>query len=119
MYSVRLLWPCCIMVEHKSSLCVRLPSEPGRIPELLLDTAVPLSEEAPDATTGPHPRDLPEDPIHPHDQAGESLVLAGMTHDLGWPQMMNTESSHSHCATLTHLTRLLPFLVFAKSSRKA
>ncbi|KAI3356275.1 hypothetical protein L3Q82_017524, partial [Scortum barcoo] len=38
-------------------------SEPGHIPELLLDTAVPLSEEAPDGPTVPRPQDLPEDPI--------------------------------------------------------
>ncbi|XP_069558786.1 centriole and centriolar satellite protein ofd1 [Brachyistius frenatus] len=37
-------------------------SEPGHIPELLLDTAVPLSEEAPDGPAAPHPQDLPEDP---------------------------------------------------------
>ncbi|XP_037542409.1 oral-facial-digital syndrome 1 protein homolog [Nematolebias whitei] len=43
-------------------------SEPGHIPELLLDTAVPLSEEAPDATPSPLTRDLPEDPINLHDQ---------------------------------------------------
>ncbi|XP_028249178.1 centriole and centriolar satellite protein ofd1 isoform X2 [Parambassis ranga] len=38
-------------------------TEPGHIPELLLDTAVPLSEEAPDGPTASHPRDLPEDLI--------------------------------------------------------
>lgn len=74
MYSVLLLWLGCIMVEHKGLLCVRLPSEPGHIPELLLDTAVPLSEEAPDATPSPLTRDLPEDPINLHDQEGESFV---------------------------------------------
>ncbi|XP_041856924.1 oral-facial-digital syndrome 1 protein homolog isoform X2 [Melanotaenia boesemani] len=39
-----------------------ISSEPGHIPQLLLDTAVPLSEEAPDGPTTPHPQDLPEDP---------------------------------------------------------
>ncbi|KAM9850518.1 centriole and centriolar satellite protein ofd1 [Aulostomus maculatus] len=48
--------------------------EPGHIPELLLDTAVPLSEEAPDGPSVPRPqapRDLPEAQIdaqvHPDD----------------------------------------------------
>lgn len=74
MYSLLVLWPCCIMVEHKRSLCAYLPPEPGHIPELLLDTAVPLSEEAPDGPSVPRPQtpqDLPEDF---HGQAGESLV---------------------------------------------
>ncbi|XP_017278185.1 oral-facial-digital syndrome 1 protein homolog [Kryptolebias marmoratus] len=44
-------------------------SEPGHIPELLLDTAVPLSEEAPEATPSPRPRDLPEDPVDLRNQA--------------------------------------------------
>ncbi|KAF3843190.1 hypothetical protein F7725_002039 [Dissostichus mawsoni] len=47
-------------------------SEPGHIPELLLDTAVPLSEEAPDSPAGPRPQDLPEDPI---DMQGQAEVL--------------------------------------------
>ncbi|XP_053295688.1 centriole and centriolar satellite protein ofd1 [Pleuronectes platessa] len=38
-------------------------SEPGHIPELLLDTAVPLTEEAPDGPAVPRPQDLPEDPM--------------------------------------------------------
>ncbi|XP_039673299.1 oral-facial-digital syndrome 1 protein homolog isoform X1 [Perca fluviatilis] len=46
-------------------------SEPGHIPELLLDTAVPLSEEAPDGPAVPRPQDLPEDPI---DLQGQSEV---------------------------------------------
>ncbi|XP_020490151.1 centriole and centriolar satellite protein ofd1 isoform X1 [Labrus bergylta] len=37
-------------------------SEPSHIPELLPDTAVPLSEEAPDGPAVSHPQDLPEDP---------------------------------------------------------
>ncbi|GLD66213.1 oral-facial-digital syndrome 1 protein [Lates japonicus] len=37
-------------------------SEPGHIPELLLDTAVPLTKEAPDGPAVPRPQDLPEDP---------------------------------------------------------
>ncbi|XP_074515244.1 centriole and centriolar satellite protein ofd1 isoform X1 [Sebastes fasciatus] len=44
-------------------------SEPGHIPELLLDTAVPLSEEAPDGPAVPRPQDLPEDPIDSQGQA--------------------------------------------------
>ncbi|XP_026231999.1 oral-facial-digital syndrome 1 protein homolog isoform X3 [Anabas testudineus] len=36
-------------------------SEPSHIPELLLDTAVPLSEEAPDGPAASRPQDLPED----------------------------------------------------------
>ncbi|XP_039861236.1 oral-facial-digital syndrome 1 protein homolog isoform X2 [Simochromis diagramma] len=48
-------------------------SEPGHIPELLLDTAVPLSEEAP---AGPHPQDLPKDLIDSQGQTElpQSLV---------------------------------------------
>ncbi|XP_043988315.1 oral-facial-digital syndrome 1 protein homolog [Gambusia affinis] len=42
--------------------------EPGHIPELLLDTAVPLSEEAPKGPTSPQPQDLPEDPADSHSQ---------------------------------------------------
>ncbi|KAK2839866.1 hypothetical protein Q5P01_013606 [Channa striata] len=38
-------------------------SEPGHIPELLLDTAIPLSEEAPERPAALRPQDLPEDPI--------------------------------------------------------
>ncbi|XP_059199608.1 centriole and centriolar satellite protein ofd1 [Centropristis striata] len=44
-------------------------SEPGHIPELLLDTAVPLSEEAPDGPAVPRPQDLPVDPIDSQGQA--------------------------------------------------
>lgn len=70
------------MVEHKRSLCACLPPEPGHIPELLLDTAVPLSEEAPDGPTVPRPQapqDLPEALIDPKGQAGESLVFPPLT----------------------------------------
>ncbi|XP_054887571.1 centriole and centriolar satellite protein ofd1 [Poeciliopsis prolifica] len=42
--------------------------EPGHIPELLLDTAVPLSEEAPKGPATPQPQDLPEDPADSHSQ---------------------------------------------------
>ncbi|KAF3694792.1 Oral-facial-digital syndrome 1 protein -like protein [Channa argus] len=52
-------------------------SEPGHIPELLLDTAIPLSEEAPERPAAPHPQDLPEDPIDLQGQAatlGETAV---------------------------------------------
>ncbi|XP_024142015.1 oral-facial-digital syndrome 1 protein homolog isoform X1 [Oryzias melastigma] len=35
--------------------------ESSHIPELLLDTAGPLSEKAPDGPSTPHPQDLPED----------------------------------------------------------
>ncbi|KAM3608348.1 uncharacterized protein V6R79_023572 [Siganus canaliculatus] len=51
-------------------------SEPGRIPELLLDTAVPLSEEAPDGPAAPRPPDLPEDPLDFQGQA-EATQIAG------------------------------------------
>ncbi|XP_049903990.1 centriole and centriolar satellite protein ofd1 isoform X2 [Epinephelus moara] len=44
-------------------------SEPGHIPELLLDTAIPLSEEAPDGPAVSRPQDLPEDPIDLRGQA--------------------------------------------------
>ncbi|XP_054471209.1 centriole and centriolar satellite protein ofd1 [Anoplopoma fimbria] len=44
-------------------------SEPGHIPELLLDTAIPLCEEAPDGPTVPRPQDLPEDPMDLQGQA--------------------------------------------------
>ncbi|KAM4731212.1 centriole and centriolar satellite protein ofd1 [Anableps anableps] len=53
--------------------------EPGHIPELLLDTAVPLSEEAPEGPATPQPQDLPEDPTELHSQpevqetSGESV----------------------------------------------
>lgn len=59
------------MARHKRSLCARLPPEPGHIPELLLDTAVPLSEEAPIGPAAPRPPDLPEDPIDMSTQPGE------------------------------------------------
>uniref|UniRef100_A0A3B3VBT8 OFD1 centriole and centriolar satellite protein n=1 Tax=Poecilia latipinna TaxID=48699 RepID=A0A3B3VBT8_9TELE len=42
--------------------------EPGHIPELLMDTAVPLSEEAPEGPATPQPQDLPEDPADSHSQ---------------------------------------------------
>ncbi|KAM8856010.1 centriole and centriolar satellite protein ofd1 isoform 2-T2 [Spinachia spinachia] len=38
-------------------------SEPGHIPELLLDTAIPLCAEAPDSPAVPRPRDRPEHPM--------------------------------------------------------
>ncbi|XP_034416827.1 oral-facial-digital syndrome 1 protein homolog isoform X2 [Cyclopterus lumpus] len=44
-------------------------SEPGHIPELLLDTAIPLCEEAPDSPAVPRPQDLPEDPMDLQGQA--------------------------------------------------
>nr|XP_057938230.1 centriole and centriolar satellite protein ofd1 isoform X2 [Doryrhamphus excisus] len=46
--------------------------EPGHIPELLLDTAIPLSEEAPGGPSVRRlqaPRDLPEDPTNSQGQA--------------------------------------------------
>ncbi|XP_027146637.1 centriole and centriolar satellite protein ofd1 isoform X2 [Larimichthys crocea] len=46
--------------------------EPNHIPELLLDTAVPLSAEAPDGPAVPRPPDLPEDPV---DLQGQAEVL--------------------------------------------
>ncbi|XP_068560942.1 centriole and centriolar satellite protein ofd1 isoform X2 [Cebidichthys violaceus] len=44
-------------------------SEPSHIPELLLDTAIPLCEEAPDSPAVPRPQDLPEDPMDLQGQA--------------------------------------------------
>ncbi|XP_077946510.1 centriole and centriolar satellite protein ofd1 isoform X2 [Gasterosteus aculeatus] len=44
-------------------------SEPGHIPELLLDTAIPLCVEAPDSPAVPRPLDLPEDPMDLQGQA--------------------------------------------------
>ena len=73
MYSVPFLWPCCIIVKHKRSLCACLPPEPSHIPELLLDTAVPLAEEAPDRPTAPRLPDLPENPVDFQSQVGESF----------------------------------------------
>jgi len=67
------------MVEHKRSLCACPPPEPGHIPELLLDTAIPLCEEAPDSPAVPRPQDLPEDPMDLQGLTGESLL----THTLG------------------------------------
>ncbi|XP_058469178.1 centriole and centriolar satellite protein ofd1 isoform X2 [Solea solea] len=52
-------------------------SEPGHIPELLLDTAIPLTEEAPDGPTVPHSQDLPEDPTDLQDQADVSQTTGG------------------------------------------
>ncbi|CAK6953986.1 centriole and centriolar satellite protein ofd1 [Scomber scombrus] len=51
---------------------IGIEPEPGHIPELLLDTAVPLSEEAPDGPTVPRPQtpqDLPEALIDAQGQA--------------------------------------------------
>lgn len=61
------------MARHKRSLCARLPPERGHIPELLLDTAVPPSEEAPVGPAAPrhHPPDLPEHPVDMSTQPGE------------------------------------------------
>lgn len=78
MYSVLVLWPRYIMVQHKRSLCVCLPSEQSHIPELLLDTAVPLSEEAPEGPAVPclqSPQDLHEDPTVAKSHKGELFVL--------------------------------------------
>ncbi|XP_054643338.1 centriole and centriolar satellite protein ofd1 isoform X2 [Dunckerocampus dactyliophorus] len=50
--------------------------EPGHIPELLLDTAVPLSEEAPGGPSVPRlqaPRDLPEDLTNSQGQAAPQI----------------------------------------------
>lgn len=98
MYSVPVLWACCIMVKHKRSLCARLPPEPSHIPELLLDTAVPLSEEAPVSPTAPRPPDLPEDPIDMSDQAGESSAPTAaplfLARNFLWPQMTRKASLH-------------------------
>lgn len=77
MYSAPVLRACCIIMKHKRSLCACLPPEPGHIPELLLDTAVPLSEEAPVGPAAPRPLDLPEDPVDSQGQTGESLVPPG------------------------------------------
>ncbi|XP_047456772.1 oral-facial-digital syndrome 1 protein homolog isoform X2 [Mugil cephalus] len=60
-----------------------LLTEPSHIPELLLDTAVPLSEEAPGGPAASLPQDLPEDPVDSLGQAGESLVLPLMTQNCG------------------------------------
>lgn len=83
MYSMPVLWVCCIIAKHKRSLCVRLPPEPSHIPELLLDTVVPLSEEAPDGPTAPHPPDLTEEPVDLHGPTGESLPPPFLAHDFG------------------------------------
>lgn len=71
----------------KDLFVLRLPPEPGHIPELLLDTAVPLSEEAPEGPATPQPQDLPEDPADSHSQPGESTRPV-MTLNLGWPTMI-------------------------------
>lgn len=62
------------MVKHKRSLCLCLSPEPSHIPELLLDTAVSLSKEAPVRPTVPHSPDPPEDPLDLEGQTGEILV---------------------------------------------
>ncbi|XP_074550485.1 centriole and centriolar satellite protein ofd1 [Halichoeres trimaculatus] len=51
-------------------------TEPGHIPELLPDTVVPLSEEAPDSPAVPRPQDLPEDPKDSQGQAGAQQTSA-------------------------------------------
>ncbi|KAM4559449.1 centriole and centriolar satellite protein ofd1 isoform 2-T2 [Odontesthes bonariensis] len=50
-------------------------SEPSHIPELLLDTAVPLSEEPPDGPVASHPQDLPEHPTDLRGQPDESSLF--------------------------------------------
>uniref|UniRef100_A0A668AF81 OFD1 centriole and centriolar satellite protein n=1 Tax=Myripristis murdjan TaxID=586833 RepID=A0A668AF81_9TELE len=59
--------------------------EPSHIPELLLDTAIPLSEEAPDGPSVPPPqapRDLPDTQIHMQGQA-EVLQTSGESRQEG------------------------------------
>ncbi|KAM9341990.1 centriole and centriolar satellite protein ofd1 isoform 2-T2 [Pholidichthys leucotaenia] len=50
---------------HPEEICLddltEILAEPSHIPELLLDTAVPLSKEASEGPDAPHPQDLPED----------------------------------------------------------
>ncbi|XP_029967016.1 centriole and centriolar satellite protein ofd1 [Salarias fasciatus] len=58
-----------------------LLSEPGHIPELLLDTAVPLSEEAPGGPAAPHPPDLPEDPLHLQGQTDDPAKAEEVEND--------------------------------------
>lgn len=72
MYSALVL-PCSVALwwSIKDLFVQCLPPEPGHIPELLLDTAVPLSEAAPEGPTTPQPQDLPEDPTNLHSQPGE------------------------------------------------
>lgn len=77
MYSVRV---CCFMAEHKRSLCACLPPEPGRIPQLLLDTAAALSEEAPDGPAAPQQKDLTELPVDLQEQTGDSSHEWPLTH---------------------------------------
>lgn len=74
MYSVLVLEARCIIVQHKRSLCLCVSPEPSYIPELLLDTAVSLSEEAPVRPTVPHSPDPPEDLLDLEGQTGEPLV---------------------------------------------
>lgn len=81
MYSVLVLQARCIMVKHKRSLCLCLSPEPSHIPELLLDTAVSLSEEAPVRPTVPHSPDPPEDPLDLEGRAGEPLVAILYVHN--------------------------------------
>ncbi|KAG7227653.1 hypothetical protein INR49_029414 [Caranx melampygus] len=58
-------------------------SEPGHIPELLLDTAVPLTEEAPDGPAVPRPQDLPEDPTDLQGQAEVPQILGESAREEG------------------------------------
>lgn len=74
MYSVLVLQARCIIVKHKRSLCLCLSAETSHIPELLLDTAVSLSEEAPVHPTVPHSPDLPEDLLDFEGQTGKCLA---------------------------------------------
>lgn len=81
MYSVLVLWACCIIAKHNRSLCVCLPPEPSHIPEPLLDTAVSLTEEAPVHPAAPQPPDLPEDTVNLQGQAGESSGPTFLEHN--------------------------------------
>ncbi|XP_068185778.1 centriole and centriolar satellite protein ofd1 isoform X2 [Antennarius striatus] len=57
-----------ISLQDLTGIC----SEPSHIPELLLDTVVALSEEAPNGPTSPHPPRLPGDAVDLHGGEGES-----------------------------------------------
>ncbi|XP_027879821.1 centriole and centriolar satellite protein ofd1 isoform X3 [Xiphophorus couchianus] len=76
--------------------------EPGHIPELLLDTAVPFSEEAPEGPATPQPQDLPEDPADSHSQpdvqetSGDSVKKEEEEEEQRWERERKEKQEQRH-----------------------
>lgn len=83
-------------MKHKRSLCLCVSPEPSYIPELLLDTAVSLSEEAPVRPTVPHSPDPPEDPLDLEGQTGEPLVAMLFMQSFRWPMTDGHTAVNDH-----------------------